>query len=367
MSIKQSINKYSQIPLDSLMLDIDAENVIGNVALDASPFGNNGIINGGVSVVDGIGGGKAFLFDGSTGYIDFGNILGFERTDAFSVSCWVNINATDKLHAIYSKMNHTSPYTGHSFYILTTNALKHYLNGNSLTSRLDCDGITTVNLNNWYHITITYDGSSNCNTLQFYLNSTIQSKGIVTNALDTSITNTINFLIGGRTGITTQYFSGFIQNFKLFNKELNPQEVRALYDECRAGEIILYSNEAVGNTGSPTVAQVTFTPISIPDLESFIDKGYLKIDIKCTNYVNFTGNDHSIEIGSLTNCDTEELGLVNLSLYGITDIYKTFYFPLKNFYMCPNFRPTYIQRIRIYFYVSSGTGQVSWKNASIIL
>lgn len=229
MPITQSLNRRSILPLDSLMLNIDAENVIGNIALDASPFGNNGIINGGVSVVDGIGGGKAFLFDGSTGYIDFGNILGFERTDAFSVSCWVNINATSKWHAIYSKMNYTSPYTGHSFYISTTNTLKQYIMGTSTASGLDCNGISSINLNNWYHVVMTYDGSSNCNTLQFYLNSIIQSKTVTTNALGTSILNSINFLIGKRTDKTTENFSGYIQNFKVFNKELNPQEIDILY------------------------------------------------------------------------------------------------------------------------------------------
>lgn len=370
MPITQSLNRRSILPLDSLMLDIDAENVIGNIALDASPFGNNGIINGGVSVVDGIGGGKAFLFNGSTGYIDFGNILGFERTDAFSVSCWVNVITTGKENSIFSKMNFTSPYPGLYSCIGSTNNYKIYLLGQTTTSRIFTYATQAINLNNWYHLVFTYDGSSNVNTIMLYKDTIIQSKTISNNALDTTILNTVNFLIGGRTGTTTQYFSGFIQNFKLFNKELNSQEVRALYDEYRPGEIVLYSSEVVGNTGSPTAAQVTFTPISIPDLESFVDKGYLKIDMKCTNYANLRSTiDYScVELGSLASYDVEEW-YYNIIPNGhsLTDSYQTFYFPLKTFLKYPTFRSYNIQRIRVYFYFTTGTGQVSWKNASIIL
>lgn len=370
MSITQSLNRRSILPLDSLMLDIDAENVIGNVALDASLFGNNGIINGGVSVVDGIGGGKAFLFDGSTGYINFGNILGFERTDAFSVSCWVKYNSTSNDKTIFSKLMSATPYTGYEFYVNHTdgNYITYIMNthqSNSLSTIVSAAPAAT-----WNHVVFAYDGSSLAGNLKIYKNCVLtEASTIVCNSLSASIQNTVNFLIGMRNGLAFP-FSGYIQNFKMFNKELNPQEVRMLYEECRPSEIILYSNESVGNTSNPTVVQVTFTPISIPNLESFIDKGYLKIDIKCTNYLNLKkyGENSSIELGSGLYADKEEWHLDNIAInYLITDAYKTFYFPLNNFGKFSDFNSLTIQRIRVYFYYTTGTGQVSWKNASIIL
>lgn len=40
---------------------------------------------------------------------------------------------------------------------------------------------------------------------------------------------------------------------------------------------------------------------------------------------------------------------------------------IKDFYKLSTFRNDNIQRIRVFFYFTTGTGTVSWKNASIIL
>ena len=73
--------------------------------------------------------------------------------------------------------------------------------------------------------------------------------------------------------------------------------------------IELYLSETVGGASNPTQATALFTVIvPIPELPLYVSRAALKIDIKCTNYLNLKkdGENSSIELGSGLYWDKEE-------------------------------------------------------------
>ena len=57
-----------------------------------------------------------------TQYASFGNILGFERTDAFSFSAWVYRDSADTLDTVISKMESTGDARGFLFMLRNSGA-----------------------------------------------------------------------------------------------------------------------------------------------------------------------------------------------------------------------------------------------------
>jgi len=93
------------------------------------------------------------------------------------------------------------------------------------------DCIAHVNLENdrWYHLTCTYNGEQGGNGRDIYLDGQRLSTSHSGNSADLNITNsTLN--VGGFSGTTPTYqFSGFIANFRLFNRVLSTDEIYQLY------------------------------------------------------------------------------------------------------------------------------------------
>ena len=93
----------------------------------------------------------------------------------------------------------------------------------------DCIAHTTFQNNRWYHLTCTYNGQQGSVGREIYVDGQLLSTSHSGNLADLNITNsTLN--VGGFSGTSTTYmFSGFIANFRLFNRALTSDEVWQLY------------------------------------------------------------------------------------------------------------------------------------------
>ena len=88
-------------------------------------------------------------------------------------------------------------------------------------------GVTTVNTSTWYHLALTWDGSTTTNSLKLYLNG----------ALETNITPTVaassltysSFGIGKTA--TATYAPGIVDQVRIFDSVLTPTQITELYNE----------------------------------------------------------------------------------------------------------------------------------------
>ena len=155
-------------------------------------------------------------FNGSNGYIDTG--LNQNVGNNFTWSLWFNSDISDSNYRLLiDKTNTSSPYPGAGIALQGGNV---YGMINGTGGNLTYTG-NSYNINQWYHVALTSNGS----TVKLYLNSVEVGTGSV------STTNTSqNILIGDSTTWTTNY-DGLINQVRIFNKEASSSEITTLYNE----------------------------------------------------------------------------------------------------------------------------------------
>ena len=178
---------------------------------------------------------EAMSFNGTDQYINAGKYTSvqFQATDAFSLSAWININATTTGadFIVSNGRGPTPPYNGWGLEINGANTIRLDLtddNQNQLT--IDSSGLT-LNTNTWYHIVFTYDGSNSATGMNFYLNGSLTSKTIFRNQTLGTITYTsdMNLNIGAREN-GVKPWNGDIDEVAIFNKVLSANKIQQIYD-----------------------------------------------------------------------------------------------------------------------------------------
>ena len=183
---------------------------------------------------------NCILLNGTNQSINCGNIMDFERTDAFSLEAWIKTTKTgEDILTRYSGGKGIISYvaTGGKIYISLRNT-----SGANEASRYSLYSIID---NNWHHIIITYDGSSSNTGIKIYIdgldNTDIES-GI--NNLTSTIKTVSNLYIGGRTN--NGNFSGYVDEAVIYNKELTSNDVSFRYNSGVGREeyhLTFYAND----------------------------------------------------------------------------------------------------------------------------
>jgi len=174
-------------------------------------------------------------FDGVDDYIDFGDSDDFSFGDGnndspFSVSAWIKPKRTDKFRVL-AKYDSAA---GVREWIFTTDGNSQLIlyifdestNG-TLLQRCSLDPITNY-LDQWVHVSCTYDGSSNSSGVKLYING-VESQDTDNSAgTYVAMENTTKPLImGSLTG--TDYSEGNISDARLYNTDLTATEISDLY------------------------------------------------------------------------------------------------------------------------------------------
>jgi hypothetical protein len=175
------------------------------------------------------------------------NNMILERTSVFSVDMWVYVNS---FGAFVSKRESTTNNRGYQINLSDTNLMVVQLisSGSNL---IIVRGNNTLTLNQWTHITVTYDGSSNASGVKLYFNGVLQPVTVLNNNLTTSILRpTLSPKLGIRNGNTTdtdvtQPFNGKITHFKFWYKELSQSEITEIVNKG-SGNGVDYSDLSGG-------------------------------------------------------------------------------------------------------------------------
>ena len=160
-------------------------------------------------------GGAAMQFTG-TGNVNAGNILGYDRTQAFSMEAWVK-TGSGAAQTIMGKFDQANNI-GYTLEITTTGKLQFILS-HGPGNRLVMLGSTTMNDNVARHVATHYQGTSLATGTAIFVNGVLESMTATENSLTLPITNSVPFLIGQRAA-GSQGFNGTIDEVRVWNGAL---------------------------------------------------------------------------------------------------------------------------------------------------
>lgn len=184
------------------------------------------IINSNATVAQTGDRGLCYSFNGTTSHVtDSGVTVGdFERTDSFSVTGRFKTSSAGTI-VLCSKILSGGLFTGWDIYLsggqlvflLIANAgTANYLQRVSSTNTF-ADGY-------WHSFCVTYSGTSTAAGVTLYADGRCIGGTNTLDSLSSSIITTASFSIGSRDG-AARFFSGTIQDIRLFNRVLTSDEV----------------------------------------------------------------------------------------------------------------------------------------------
>jgi len=227
ISLMSAFQSYARIDLETCVGMWLFDEGSGNVAKDSSGKGEDGKINGATWVNGKFG--KALSFDGVNDYVEVPNVPDLNPKKAMSMGCWVYIMGNAGKHRdIISKDGESaerqylitsSDINKFRAHIWTSDAVAHYF-----------DGKTSVELETWYHIAQTYDGS----VLYLYVNG--KEDGSVKFSGDIIVTSQPVRIGGGANpGAPPYHTPGIIDEVVVFNVALEKEDIQTLMNEGLSG------------------------------------------------------------------------------------------------------------------------------------
>ena len=157
-------------------------------------------------------------FDGSSDYIDLGNVTDLNNLTAFSTSSWINYSGTPVTSHIFLSGG-TS--LSNRFYVqLLSSTQIRYGSG----SAFDNVSISTISSGSWHHIVTVHNGTS----LDVYLDGIKQNSSPVTVVAPNANIGD-DFTIGRYNISPGYYWDGKLDEVAVFNTALTAREVKSIY------------------------------------------------------------------------------------------------------------------------------------------
>ena len=175
--------------------------------------GNHGTLQNGATFATG----QAFSFDGTDDFVQIWDDPSL-NPGQISVAAWAYVTGKHGQHrAIVSKDDDDNRQ-----YLLTASDANRFRAHVGVPSGFEhFDGATTVQLYKWYHVAMTYDGSS----LNLYVNGVLDGSKAVTGAI---LPTPEVVRIGARLGVNQLHFQGLLDQVALYNYALSESEIQAL-------------------------------------------------------------------------------------------------------------------------------------------
>jgi hypothetical protein len=182
---------------------------------DTSGNGNDGTMMGDPGFVQGVAG-QALDLDGDGDYVDCGNTDGnFDITGEVSVAMWSKLTSPPISWAAAVAKGEGAWRIG----IVDTSRKYHFaITDYGPPTVHAVDGNVTVRLDEWHHVVGVCDGSN----IMIYVDGELDNS--VATASPITVTNR-HMLIGENPGATGRYWTGQLDEIKIYNKALSAEEV----------------------------------------------------------------------------------------------------------------------------------------------
>jgi hypothetical protein len=192
---------------------------------------------------------KGIVFDGTNDYVTVGNQSSLNPTGAFTVSAWVkpsSFSASSVWNSIVGKYDDALAQRSYLLFFDGTGQLIFRTSNNGASGgTVDINTGYTAITGSWIHVTGTYDGVN----MRAYVNG----KQVGSSAAQSSIfLGTAPFVIGGHFGggSPTGYFSGSIDEVKMYNYGFSANEIQTDFNRSSAQVFGSSSTESDGVTSS---------------------------------------------------------------------------------------------------------------------
>jgi len=193
----------------------------------------NGTAQGGLTYTAGKSG-NAFDFNGTTAYVNIGDVMDV-GTSSWSYSCWFNSNNLTGYRQIISK-SYAAASNGR-WWMQTYNNKIQFNFARELSSVIEVESTTTISTNTWYHLVCIIDRSDK---LKVYINGNLETliSLSATNDLTPYTATNYDSIAPLRFGAYTASdsvtalptFSGKIDAIHIWNRVLTQLEITALYN-----------------------------------------------------------------------------------------------------------------------------------------
>jgi len=186
---------------------------IGSTVADASGRGNVGTIAGATWSAGGHSG-SALSFNGTNSWVTVADAASLDLTTGMTLEAWIKPTALSSWRTVVMK-----EAAGDLAYVLYG-----YDNAPRPATYISVGGQETTGggaapaMNAWTHLAATYDGA----TLRLFTNGVLVSTTARTGAIDTSASP---LRIGGN-GVWGEYFSGLIDEVRIYNRALSQAEIQ---------------------------------------------------------------------------------------------------------------------------------------------
>lgn len=216
---------------------IAAEYMFNGNAIDESGNGFNGTLYGPTLCADRFGKtDKAYNFNGLDNYISLAPTSDMGLTDSsLTISAWFNVSNFDQpFHGDQAIIGNDSYNNSYEclFAIIRTDTS---YGGTAIRKpcfgfyNADMYGVSTIESQTWYHIVVSYD------------KTTKQQSIFVNGQLDSTVTSVENYIgtsdlvigraFGGVNVLGSTYFTGSIDDVRIYRRVLTSEEIQALYHE----------------------------------------------------------------------------------------------------------------------------------------
>jgi hypothetical protein len=223
-----------KIVTDGLVFYVDAANSksypgVGTTWSDLSKNTNNGTLTNGPTFNNGNGG--SIVFDGVNDYVNFGDIINFERTDSFSINLWLKLGIKS-VQIIISK------WINDGYEIFTINPGKigwTLANTGGGVNQIRIDSATnTFSNGEIFNLCVTYNGSSSSSGLLMYKNGSLLNTTSIYNNLTANISNSHEFRIGANASTSPLYMVGNTFSSQIYNRVLSSTEILQNYNATKS-------------------------------------------------------------------------------------------------------------------------------------
>jgi len=203
----------------------DGKDMTPNVR-DVSGQGNNGGLQNQNPTTTTIGKiGQGLNFDGVDDKINVGTGSSLNITTAITVNAWIYPTSFGDRARIVDRLGSN---VGYIFLLDNTNTTAGLGFGVNAAGSISVDyGYATnvITLNRWQHIAVTYSGSG---TLSFYVNGVkVTTAANMTQSIGSSASTPL--YIAGRFADSLRLFSGRMDEVRIYNRVLSPDEIQRLY------------------------------------------------------------------------------------------------------------------------------------------
>ncbi len=167
--------------------------------------------------------GKAASFAGHR-YINAGKVLSFNYLDPVTFAAWIYPTAANS--AILSSVEDVHEGSGYGLYLRDGKLTYHFtMRWTDLGMRLEAQQPLT--LNQWHHVAFTYDGKRKPSGARFYVDGVLQETKVLFSEMSWPLGEPQPFRIGAGEGPEDR-FQGAIEDVRIYNRALSPEEVGVL-------------------------------------------------------------------------------------------------------------------------------------------